>query len=535
MREVRFPAKKIIERFSEGLDSVIGLFSPRKEYQRKMYRFVNKVALRGGYGGAEVNRLNNNWVPKGGSADEDLLPDLDRLRERSRDLNRNDSVASGITSTMLSNTIGTGICPQCTIDGEALGLEPEAVTTFQKQIERVWDKWSPFADAGNRMSFYEIQHLVERQVLENGEGLIIPVMIDEPGRPYFLALNIIESDRLETPSDKRSDKAIRRGVEIGERGQPIAYWICKTHPGDITYNKRTPDSREYIRYEAFNKYGRRNIFHLYHVKRPGQTRGEPFFSPVINRFKDLAEYMESELVAARVAACFSIFVKSEEALAYSTGASKETNARGQRVESVEPGMIKYLLPGESVETANPNRPSAQFDPFVDKVLRFIGAGLGLPYELVIRDFSKTNYSSARAAILEARKFFQYRQQWSASKYCQPTWEMLLDEAILRGEVDAPSYFERRLDYTSAKWIAPGWGYIDPEAEINASLDAVSGNISTLADECAVHGKDWETILKQRAREEKLRKELGLDRIEGKRLVLQGAINNKEKTDGQQTQ
>jgi lambda family phage portal protein len=535
MREVKFPAKRFLEHLSDGLDSIIGVFSPRKEYQRKMYRFVNKVALRGGYSGANIDRLNNNWVPKGGSADEDLLPDLDRLRERSRDLNRNDSVASGITSTMLSNTIGTGISPQCRIDGETLGMTPEIVSKFQKQVESAWDKWSSYADAGNRMSFYEIQHLVERQILENGEGLIIPVMIDEPGRPYFLALNVIESDRMETPSDKRSDKSIRRGIEIGERGQPIAYWICKTHPGDITYNLRTPDSKQYIRYEAFNPYGRRNIFHLYHVKRPGQTRGEPFFSPVINRFKDLADYMEAELVAARVAACFAIFVKSEEAIAFASGASKETNAKGQRVESVEPGMIKYLLPGESVETANPNRPSAQFDPFVDKVLRFIGAGLGLPYELVIRDFSKTNYSSARAAILEARKFFQYRQQWSAGKYCQPTWEMLMDEVVLRGEVDAPNYFERRLDYTRAKWIAPGWGYIDPEAEINASLDAVSGNVSTLADECAVHGKDWEEVLEQRAREETKRKELGLDKIEGKKLVLSGMANNKGGANGQKNQ
>jgi lambda family phage portal protein len=533
MREVRRPPRGFSTRISEGLDSLIGIFSPRTAYRRRMFRFATSFALRGGYDGAKVGRLRDNWNPFGGSADEDLLPDLQRLRERSRDLNRNDGVAAGITGTMITNIVGSGIQPQSIVDGESLGMTPEDVEIFQRKVERCWERWQPFADAGERMHFWELQHLAQRQILENGEVLLIPEMVDIPGRPYFLALNTVESDRMDTPSDKRGDKNIRKGVEIGSRGEPVAYWICKSHPGDITYKNRTPDSNEYIRYPARNAFGRLNVLHLYWVKRPGQTRGEPFFAPVMNRFKDLADYMEAELVAARVAACFSIFIK--QMMPYDGALHNKDKMDGaKRVEELEPGIISYLDPGEEMQSFNPNRPNGTIDPFVDKVLRFIGAGLGLPYELVVKDFSKTNYSSARAAILEARKFFIYQQEWLAGRFCQPTWGMLLDEAFLRNEFEARDYFARREDYLRAKWIAPGWSYIDPENEINAAKDAIQGNISTLADECAAHGKDWEEVLNQRAREEKRRKELGLPDPEAGKLVLSG-VQKKEKDDGKKDQ
>jgi len=494
--------------FTERLDRFIGIFFPKIEFQRRMYRIANNFALKGSYAGASRDRLRNSWLPQGGSADEDLLADLPDLRERSRDLSRNDGVAAGIISTMLSNIVGTGITLQSRIDKESLGVSEEEGAEFQRKIERAWQKWEPYADTAGRMSLWEIQSLIERQIITNGESLIGIEMVDEPQRPYFLALNVIEADRLGTPSDKTSNKSIRKGVELGSRGQPVAYWICKTHPGDVTYSRKSPDSKEYIRYEAFNQYGRPNILHLYWVKRPGQTRGEPFFSPVLNKFKDLADYMEAELVAARVAACFALFIKKTNAFdtAFNRSSGTENN---KRLEEMEPGMIEYLNLNEDITSFNPQRPGSQFDPFVDKVLRFIGAGLNLPYELVIKDFSKTNYSSARAAILEARKFFKCEQQWISEKFCQPIYELFVDESYLRGEFEAVNYFEKRLDWTRGKWIAPGWGYIDPEKEINAASESIVNNLSTLADECAAHGRDWEEVLEQRQREETKRKELGL--------------------------
>ena len=504
--------QNISERMTTGIDNVISFFSPKAGFKRRMYREAINISHKfGAYKGASRDRLRSSWLPGGGSADQDLLPELSDIRERSRDLNRNAAHASGITSTMTINVIGTGIRPQSRVDKEDLGITESLANDFQKKAERAWKRWMPYADAGERMDFYEIQQLVDRQILENGEAIIVPLRLKDEDRPYPLALQLIESDRLNTPTDKRSDRSIRSGVKIGEKGEPISYFIQKTHPGDISYRTRE-EARQYIEIPAKDKKGRRNIFHLYYVSRSGQTRGIPFFAPVLTYFKDLAEYAEAELVAARIAACFSLFITSESSMDVAVNTAYEKNASGQIIESLEPGMIKHLMPGESITSFNPQRPSATFEPFVDRILRAISAALGLPYELVAKDFSKTNYSSARAALLEARRYFKVRQEWLAQKLCQPVWEMLLEEAYLKDEIGVRNFYENGKPIPAwfrARWISPGWSWVDPLKEVKASREAIAGNISSLADEVAGQGKDWEEILEQRAREEQKRKELDL--------------------------
>ncbi|MDD5108307.1 MAG: phage portal protein [Candidatus Omnitrophica bacterium] len=503
---------KLSERIAGAIDNIVSFFSPKAGFKRRMYREAINISQKfGAYKGASRDRLRSSWIPGGGSADQDLLPELSDIRERSRDLNRNDAHAAGITSTMTVNVIGTGIRPQSRVDKEELGIDEGLADEFQRKAEKVWRRWTPYADAGERMDFYEIQQLVDRQILENGEAIIVPLRLETNGRPYPLALQVIESDRLNTPADKKSDKAVRSGVKIGENGEPVSYFIQKTHPGDI-YHRSAEEAKQYIEIQSKGVMGRRNIFHLYYVLRSGQTRGVPFFAPVLTYFKDLAEYTEAELVASRIAACFSLFITSEASMDVAVNSAYERNPSGQMLESLEPGMIKHLMPGETITSFNPQRPSATFEPFVDRILKAISAALGLPYELVAKDFSKTNYSSARAALLEARRYFKVRQEWLSQKLCQPVWEMLLEEAYLKGELEAAEFYEKgrpRSAWLRARWIAPGWSWVDPLKEVKASREAITGNISSLADEAAGQGKDWEEILEQRAREEQKRKELGL--------------------------
>jgi len=504
--------KTFSERVSERMDDMVAFFSPKTGLKRKMYRQAIGISKEfSSYKGASRNRLRSTWLPGSGSADENLLPELSDLRERSRDLNRNDAHASGITGTMTTNVVGSGIRPQSRVDREALGISEDQANEFQKTAEKIWKRWIAYADAGERMDFYELQQLIDRQILENGEAIIVPYMLNDDTRPYSLALQVIESDRLDTPPDRRGDKSVRSGVKIGINGEPVSYFIHKTHPGDFRYAKR--EEKIFIEVAAKNAYGRKNVFHLYPTMRSGQTRGVPFFAPVLTYFKDLAEYAEAELVAARIAACFSIFITSESSMDVAINSGYERNPAGQLVESLEPGMIKHLMPGESITSFNPQRPGASFEPFVNRILQAISAALGLPYELVAKDFSKTNYSSARAALLEARRYFKVRQEWLARKLCQPIWEMLLEEAYLRGELPADSFYENRRFWTNALWIAPGWEWVDPLKEAQAAEVGLKNGIVTHADIYAAQGKDWEESFEQRKRELDKMRELGLPQSE----------------------
>ena len=517
--------KNLKERVSDGLDGVISFFSPRAGFKRRMFRQAIKMSdTFSSYKGASRDRLRSSWIPGHGSADQDLLPELRDIRDRSRDLNRNDAHATGITSTMTTNVVGSGIRPQSRIDKEYLSLGDVQASQFQKDAERAWKKWSPYADAGNRMDFYEIQHLIDRQILENGEAVIMPLMLDDPDRPYSLALQVIESDRLDTPPGYLGDRSIRSGVRIGDKGEPVSYFIQRTHPGDYRF---ASVERIFDEIPVKNEFGRKNIFHLYYVQRSGQTRGVPFFAPVLNYFKDLGEYAEAELVAARIAACFSLFITSEASMDVTSGGVYDRNPAGQVIESLEPGMIKHLMPGESITSFNPQRPGASFEPFVDRILKAISAALGLPYELVAKDFSKTNYSSARAALLEARRYFKMRQEWLARKLCQPVWEMVLEEAYLRREISAATFYENKRYWTGATWIAPGWEWVDPLKEANAAEVGLKNGIVTYSDIYAQEGKDWEEGFEQLKREKDKMKELGLELNNGNNPAGQAVAAGQE--------
>jgi len=131
----------------------------------------------------------------------------------------------------------------------------------------------------------------------------------------------------------------------------------------------------------------------------------------------------------------------------------------------------------------------------------------------MKDFSKTNYSSARAALLEAWRYFNSIRGWLQVHWCNPVFELWLEEAIDKGLVQAPDFEANRYAYTRSVWIGPGRGWVDPTKEAEAAEMRMANNLSTLERECAEQGLDWEEVLEQRAREKALLEELGLSMSE----------------------
>lgn len=482
------------------LDKAISYVSPQRGLER--IRARTKLDLAYQFRGAEQSRIRADWIlgTSGSTA-----PAMERsvLRERSRDLNRNDAVASGATETLGMNIIGQGLQLQSRIRADRIGVSEDRARELQREVETLWVNWKPTADSANICDFDELQFLALRKVVEDGEVIALPIMAGEKWRTIKRAVELIEADRLVNHQATLSLSNIDSAIETGERGQPVAYFIEKAaqNPGE---------KRQSVRIEARDANGRPRILHLFPVKRPGQLRGVPWFSPVVTLFKDLADTIEAEVVAARVSACLAVFVTMNDpsfgAIGNQTDTESSTNAR---IQSIEPGLVGYLRPGEAINTLTPSRPGDTFAPFVEMVLRMIGTSIGLPYELLTKDFSKTNYSSARSAILEGRRMFTTWRSWFGRKFCQPLYDLVLEEAYLRGILDIKDFYENRAEYTRAQWIGGGWGWVDPVKEVEASRKAVDYGLSTLAEEAAGQGRDWEEILEQQKREQDKADELGL--------------------------
>lgn len=497
------------------LDRAIESIAPRLALKRLQARSM--LALAGGYNGAKIDRAAlSGFRPHAGSAEADIIGDLQVLRARSRDLVRNAPIATGAIGTQVSHVVGTGLSMQPSPDAAFLGMEQSEAEAWQSNTLREWKLWaeSRDCDAARTLNFYGIQRLAFRSALESGDSFVLTPNIARPNRPYQLALQIIEADRVCNPNNKADTDQIVAGVELATLGgEAIAYHIADRHPGDL--RKRGTAWKRYAAYG--NASGRRNVLHLFEPLRPGQVRGVPCLAPVIEPLKQLGRYTEAELSAAVTAGLFSVFVKMdpdafESIFDQEAKTALVDQAKGWSGE-MEAGKAINLLPGEDISSANPGRPNSAFDPFVQSILQQIGMALEIPYEVLTMHF-QSSYSAARAALLSAWRFFRTRRDWLATYLCQPVYELWLEEAVASGRISAPGFFADpavRSAWCAAAWTGDGPGSIDPVKEVGAAQNRVAMGISTLAAESILHdGLDWETKHHQRVKEQRMRQAGGLN-------------------------
>lgn len=443
------------------------------------------------YDGALINRLTADWVTSSTSADSELLSSLKQLRNRSRDLVRNNDYARGAVRTIVNNVVGKGISLQSQVKKRRNGLMDEATNT---NIESLWRDWNnqKYCHTGGKLCFADIERLVLRSIVESGEVLIRFVTKAFDGSPVPLALEIIEADQLiDDYSNNCSCVAgheIRMGIELDQWKRPVAYWLHRHHPGDYQFGSSSVGDR-LIRVPA------EEILHLYVCDRPGQTRGIPWLHTAITRLRHVGGYEEAELVAARAQAAVMGFIESPE-----PASNFADQQYGSNVKSLEPGGIETLAPGEKFVGFAPTRPGSGFDPFIKLMLRGVSTGLGMSYEALSRDLSQVNYSSARIGMLEDRDSWRILQGWLIRNLHQPLFERWLDLAVLAGSINLPSYEISPKMYAHPRWIARGWTWVDPAKEIDASMNAIRSGLSTLTTELGEAGLDIEDVLSERRRE-----------------------------------
>lgn len=483
------------------IDRMVSWFSPATAARRRHARSIYERIAGRGYDGATKDRTQGFWQPANQSPDLAMQSDATTIRARARDLVRNNAYAAGALRALVRNVVGRGIFPQADTGNETAG----------EQIEQLFERWNHTADAGGRLTFYDIQRLAYQEVLEAGECLIhFTTVDDDRSRPLRMALELVDADRLAddafTAARIRSPEGneIRRGVEVDALGRPVAYWIYPRHPNDINSI-----------YESAERRPASEFLHLFKSERIGQTRGISIFAPVITWLKNLHYYTENELQASAVASCFTAAIKTmggpADGSLLDTVDSDNTDTDGNTFEYLQPGMVARLLPGEEIEVVNPSRPNSDAEAWLTYLQRALATGLGLSYERMARDYTKTNYSSARNSDLEDRREFRVEQDWLCSHLCTPVYLRFLEAAVEEQEVPitASELLGEYPTVTKHYWQRPGWEWVDPEKEAKASQLAIQSNLSTLADELGQRGRDLNTTLKQRAKEQQMIADMGL--------------------------
>lgn len=499
---------------SNWIDRAIGYVSPEAGAARLRARV--QTAIYGQWlGGRTDRRETSGWTPFAGSADADNLYDLATVRARTRDLQRGEPLAAGAVSTVVTNVVATGLVFQSNIDRDVLRMSQEQAAAWQRIAEREFKLWAlnPRAcDARSELNFYGQQNLACRSALDSGDVFATLPMIPRVGCPYSLKVQLIEADRCCNKDGEMDRIGLAGGIRRNTVGEATEYHFLKTHPGSFF-----GVSREWDVIPAFGaKTGRRNVVHLLEMLRPEQSRGMPYLAAVVEPLRQLGKYTLNELNAAVVSSLLTVFVKTNGGIGLGIGgdggASTGQEKSGSAVK-MGSGAIVDLAPGEDVTVADPGRPNTAFDGFVLAVLRQVGVALELPYEVLVKHFT-ASYTAARAALLQAAKFFMRKREWLGTGFCDPILAAWMEEAVARGRIVAPGFLDDpiiRAAYLKCEWLGDAFGLLDPLKEAQAVEKWLELKLTTRKDEAARNfGTEWEDTAGQIAREQAVMKAAGID-------------------------
>lgn len=465
----------------ERLDAIIGIFSPRMAAERAAWRAAERLSYRS----ARTGRTDRGPAV-GGSADYHLEAgyDRDRILQRARQLERDNCIAAGILERAVDNIVGTGMVPRAATSSE----------TFNRKAEALFAEWAEDPEARGLFDFDELQRATYLSYIRDGD---VGTLKLGDGK-----LQAVEGDLIASPAGKpHLDNRMVDGVELDRRGRPVTYWLIDESGTETRNNAGRDHLPGTIPVDAA-----RMLF-LARRKRLGQTRGEPAFAQSAQLFDQVDGHIEAVVTAARMAACFGVMLRRPGG--YGSGIPEITGSDGvaRKDFRLEPGMVKTLEQGEEVTTLSPAQPTQNFPDFLAVLGRLLGLPFGLPLELVFLDFSKTNYSSARAALLQAYRRFRVEQRRFIAHWLRPIWRWKVEEWVREGVLtNAPEDWKKHI------WTPPAWQWIDPKAEAEGHLIAIDAGFSTVAEVIAETGRDWRDVFAARKRELEEMKKAGMPEV-----------------------
>jgi lambda family phage portal protein len=508
----------------------------------------------GAFEGAD--RLNSsiaNFIPTMGSADADIIPSKPLADGRAQHLLNNDAYVQGGQQLHRDNIVGSQFLLNARPMSRTLFGKIDDVweNEFQEEVEELFDlaAESPdhLFDAAGMNTFTGLIRLAVGINCACGETLASAEWIKDD-RPFRTAIQMIDTARLATPEmwPSRLDPNIRGGVKKNSRGKPVSYYIRKSHPNDLTLTfDRALQYHKFDEVAARTKWGRAQILHIMEQNRPDQTRGISDMAAALkeihitHKWRDIqvqnavmqslyAAAITSELPSETVFAQLGGGMSSEQIAkaiqAYAIGFYDTIDkfagsAKNLHVDGVR---IPHLLPGTKLDMIAPSKGGPLGTEFEQSLLRYIAATLGVSYEQLSRDYTNTNYASARAAMADTWRFMQARKKSVADKFATMIYRLWLEEMVSANMLTTfpaskvpmlftGGHFNLKFEaITRCDWIGASRGQIDELKETQAAVLRINNGLSTREDEIARLGGDWRKKMRQLKREKDLADSLGLE-------------------------
>ena len=457
------------------VDKAVAFFNPNAAVERLASRAkLTKFE----YDATMYNRQRR--VPSSLTGAEGFRSNYDRVEmmKRARDLDQNFGIIRSLLLKFATHV--------------AANISYQARTADQNvnsEVEAYWNQWWDKCDLSGRHTGSILMQIATMSMLRDGDFFFILVR-DQDGN---LRLQGVEADRIGDPFRTYTSLNLIGGIHINqETGAPDGYDVyLRTFGNAYMFQATIPSSQ---------------VFHLYDPLRIDQYRGVTAFCTAINDATDLYEIQAMEKMAQKIASSQGGIVKRNNNNA--TDLSNLSNDLDQsnnviKIESIEPGRITYLEPGEEIQFPDsPNRPGNGFQEFHKILLRNICMGVGIPYSFAV-DPSAMSGPTARLEMQQASRTFKRQQKLLEDKVLRPVKNIVIADAVARGLI------KNNLGSKTTKGVF-NFGAsvsIDLGRESQANIAEFRAGLTTAGSIYGERGLDAESALRARALEAKMIEDL----------------------------
>lgn len=451
------------------------------------------------------------------------------------DFMQNSGWIAGACDQMIVDTIGTEVKLNARPDLLRLGYNEKERSEWCKIVEAEWRQhaWNPREfDLAGKSTLAEMCDGVMRYFIGGGEAFGILSFLPERQRLSYglqtgTKASLVAPHRV--PHTTLEFDGLDGGIFHDANGRPTHCRFMRRDGGlDTEY-----DLPFYL------QNGLPQVLHMMdRGDNPDSARGISIMAPILKVIAQSDQLADATLATALLQTIFAAVIKSPEpseqafqaiqTLADTDGiegagdlAQDFIDVWGQRFEALKSGgvnlsdsaRIAHMGPGEELVFKTAETPGSQYIPFSQNLQREMARRLGVTMESFSMDFSKATYSSVRVATSTVWPIAQRRRERIVAPFCQGVYESWLDEKIALGKIPFKggyrAFAANRDRVCWTEWQGPAKPSADDYKSAMASKVRLETGVSSLSDECAEYGRDWEETAAQRARELRALKESGL--------------------------
>lgn len=464
-------------------------------------------------------------------ARQEVRESADRAAALALDFIHNSGWLAGATDQIISDTVGVELKLNARPDLSKLGYDDAERSAWCRLVEAEWRRWSwtpSECDLAGKSTIAEMLDGVMRYYLAYGEafGTLDYLTIRRQrslGLETGTKVSLVAPHRLTRTSNEF--EGLEQGIFHDAYGRALQYRFKRRDCGmDVDHDVPA-----------------RDVIHVMdRGDNPDSPRGISVLAPILKVIAQSDQLADATLATALMQTIFAATISSPEASeeafqAIQTLADTEAppgwdgaagewsehvggiaqdliDVWGQRIAALKSGGINlsdtarvaHTGPGEELKFHTTAMPGNNYIPFSQNLQREMARRLGITFESFAMDHSNATYSSVRMGISSIWPIVTRRRQRIAAPFAQAVYEAWLEEAIGAGRIPLKGGYQAFLANKQrvvwAEWQGPAQPSADDYKSAMAAKVRLELGLTSLADECALLGRDWEENAVQIGRE-----------------------------------